>query len=90
MDYSNQKRPDEIIKITKQYPLLIDAPFGDIFEENLKKSARALNSFTHQIILMVAEDSYHSVESFIKNGVNTVHVLEKVKDEDRSIVNPRI
>ena len=86
LDYSNQKRPDESIQITKQYPLLIDAPFGDIFEDNLKKSAQALNNFTHQIILMVAEDSYRSVESFIKDGVNTVHILEKVKDEDRSTV----
>ena len=86
LDYSNQKRADESIQVTKEYPLLIDAPFGDIFEENLKKSALALNDFTHQIILMVAEDSYRSVENFIKDGVNTVHVLKKVKDEDRSIV----
>lgn len=90
LDYSNQKRSDETFHISKQYPLLIDAPFGDIFEENLKKSARELNGFTHQIILMVAEDSYHSIENFIKNGVKTVHTLEKVKDEDRSIVKPSI
>ena len=88
LDYSNKKRTKESIELTKEYPLLIDAPFGDIFDKNLEKSAIALNDFTDQIILMVAKDSYLSVESFIKSHISTVHVFNKVENKDKSIINP--
>lgn len=88
LDYSNKKRTNEIIELTKEYPLLIDAPFGDIFDKNLEKSAIALNDFTKQIILMVAKDSYLSVENFIKNHISTVHVFNKVENKDKSIIMP--
>jgi DNA sulfur modification protein DndD len=88
LDYSNKKRTNEIIELTKEYPLLIDAPFGDIFDKNLEKSAIALNDFTNQIILMVAKDSYLSVENYIKNHISTVHVFKKVENKDKSIISP--
>ena len=88
LDYSNKKRTNEIIELTKEYPLLIDAPFGDIFDKNLEKSAIALNNFANQIILMIAKDSYLSVESFIKNNISSVHVFNKVENKDKSIIRP--
>jgi len=88
LDYSNKKRTNDIIELTKEYPLLIDAPFGDIFDKNLEKSAIALNDFTNQIILMVAKDSYLSVEKFLKSHISTVHVFNKVENKDKSIIKP--
>ena len=71
LDYANDPGREGVFEVTKNYPLLIDAPFGDIFDKNLEKSAETLHLFTHQIILMLAKESYSSVQGYISPYVST-------------------
>ena len=84
LDFANEPQSGGIFETTKAYPLLIDAPFGDIFDKNLEKSAMSLHAFTHQIILMLAKDSYRDVEKYVGPYVSSVHVFEKEPNEDHS------
>ena len=86
LDFANEPQSGGIFEMTKAYPLLIDAPFGDIFDKNLEKSAMSLHAFTHQIILMLAKDSYRDVEKYVSPYVSTVHFFEKEPNEDHSII----
>lgn len=88
LDYANEHRSVDSLEISKAYPLIIDAPFGEIFDNNLVNSAKALNTFAHQIILMVAKDSYQSVAPYIRSHISTVHHLEKKKDSAFSEIQP--
>ena len=76
LDFAHEPLEDNLFETRKEYPLLIDAPFGDIFDINLENSAKHLHSFSHQIILMLAKDSYKDVEDHIAPYVNTVHLFE--------------
>lgn len=80
LDYANEHRSVESLEISKAYPLIIDAPFGEIFDNNLINSAKALHTFAHQIILMIAKEHYLSVEPYIRSNISTVHHLEKKRD----------
>lgn len=76
LDFANEPLDNSLFETKKAYPLLIDAPFGDIFDINLDNSAKQLHTFSHQIILMLAKDSYKDVERHISPYVNTVHLFE--------------
>lgn len=84
LDFANEPQSGGVFEMTKSYPLLIDAPFGDIFDKNLEKSAMSLHAFTHQIILMLAKDSFKDVEDYVAPYVSTVHLFEKEPNEDHS------
>ena len=87
LDYANEPNRDQLFEVAKEYPLLIDAPFGDIFDKNLERSAKNLHTFTNQIILMLAKESYTSVSQYIGPYVSSVHQFEKVENEDHSSIN---
>ena len=84
LDFANEPQSGGIFETTKSYPLLIDAPFGDIFDKNLERSAVSLHAFTHQIILMLAKDSYRDVEKYVSPYVSSVHEFVKEPNEDHS------
>ena len=86
LDFANAPQGNGLFETTKAYPLLIDAPFGDIFDKNLEKSAKALNTFTHQIILMLAEDSYNDVAQYVGSHVSTLHRFEKNPNANHSTI----
>lgn len=86
LDFANAPQSNGLFETTKVYPLLIDAPFGDIFDKNLEKSAKTLYSFTHQIILMLAEDSYNDVAQYIGSHVSTLHKFEKNPNANHSTI----
>lgn len=86
LDFANAPQSNGLFETTKVYPLLIDAPFGDIFDKNLEKSAKTLYSFTHQIILMLAEDSYNDVAQYIGPHVSTLHKFEKNPNANNSTI----
>lgn len=87
LDYSNERKSEDSIEITKEYPLLIDAPFGDIFEQNLMKSSRELHAFTNQIILMLSRESYLSVEDNLKDYIGNIYEFIKQDNKNFSIIN---
>lgn len=86
LDFSNAPQRSGLFETTKSYPLLIDAPFGDIFDKNLENSAKSLHSFTHQIILMLAEDSYNDVAQYIGPHVSSLHKFEKNLNANHSTI----
>ena len=86
LDFSNEEKGDGSLEIAKDYPLLIDAPFGDIFDDNLVLSSRELHSFAGQIILMLAKESYESVKEQLGQYVSTTVSFGKVDNESRSII----
>lgn len=86
LDFANAPQGDEVFDTTKEYPLLIDAPFGDIFDKNLEKSARYLHSYTHQIILMLAKDSFREVADYVGPYVSTLHRFSKETNVDHSLI----
>ena len=63
LDYSNSVKGDDGIAIKKEYPLLIDSPFGDISAGNLSRSSKELHGFAKQVILMIDEDKYKMLRS---------------------------
>lgn len=86
LDFSNEEKGDESLEVSKDYPLLIDAPFGDIFDDNLVLSSRELHTFAGQIILMLAEESFESVKGQLGRYVSTTVRFGKVDNESRSII----
>jgi len=86
LDYANSQKDDNFLGQAKCFPLLIDAPFGDIFEDNLIQSAKKLHEFSDQIILFLAQDSYDSVKKYIGSYVNTTYELHKKPNEPYSII----
>ncbi|MBU3129012.1 AAA family ATPase [Clostridium tagluense] len=87
LDYSNERKSEDSIEIAKDYPLLIDAPFGDIFDQNLMKSSRELHTFTNQIILMLSRESYQSVKDNLKDYVGNVYEFTKQENQNFSIIH---
>lgn len=86
LDFANVPQSGGLFETTKSYPLLIDAPFGDIFDKNLEKSAQTLYSFTHQIILMLAADSYKDVAKYVGPHVSSLHKFEKKPNANHSTI----
>lgn len=86
LDYANEPRRDSTFEITKDYPLLIDAPFGDIFEDNLYLSSKELHSFAGQIILMLADESYQAVKAQLERHVSRTFVLDKSGPQEGSVI----
>lgn len=79
LSYANQDRSTEAIEISKSYPLLIDSPFSNISNDNLKQAAAHLHEFAEQVILLTTKKDYSSVEDYIKPYVSTTIELTKKK-----------
>ena len=88
LDYANSKK-DPYYGLEKNFPLLIDAPFGDIFDNNLIQSAKKLHDFSDQIILFLAQDSYDSVKQYIEKYVSTKYELCKNLNEPYSKIKKK-
>ncbi len=86
LDYSNEMKAAASFEVRKVYPLLIDAPFGDIFEENLLLSSSLLHTFSEQVILMLADESYRSVEDQLSPNVSHITTLRKIPGKNESEV----
>lgn len=81
LDYSNLNKKDDGIEIQKEYPLLIDAPFGDISGENLRRSSTELHSFTGQIILMLDKDRYKTLEPNLEKYISNKYIYHKIENQ---------
>ena len=78
LDYSNTPKKENGIQVQKSYPLLIDAPFGDIASDNLTKSSNQLHSFAEQVILMIDEEKYEQLKSAFEPYISDKYYFEKV------------
>lgn len=84
LDYSNNPKSVSGIEIKKEYPLLIDAPFGDIASDNLRKSSQELHNFSHQVILMIDEDKYESLRKMFDPYMCDKYIFKKVDGKNYS------
>ena len=86
LEYSNQLKDKDSFEIKKEYPLLIDSPFGDIADKNLSKAATALHEYSNQVILMIDGDKYSDLKKYFHDYENNIYYLQKVKDANHSII----
>lgn len=86
LDYSNEPKEDDEIEVQKEYPLLIDAPFGDIAGTNRINSSRELHSFAKQVILMLDRDIFEAVRPHLGTYVSRVYEFTKVNNKNSSII----
>lgn len=81
LDYSNEDRNTDKLRVSHDYPFLIDSPFTELSGENPANVAKNLHSFANQIILMADEISYGGVKSWIAPSVCSKIELLKNKEE---------
>lgn len=83
LEYSNEDRSTDNLKVSHDYPFLIDSPFTELSDDNLKNVAKYINTFAGQVIIMADDTSYAGVEQFMKSFVNTKTQL--IKDKEKGI-----
>lgn len=81
LDYSRAKRDENSTEISRSYPFLIDSPFTELSNDNLKQSALCLHSFAEQVILMISDESLSGVEKLIRPYVGGTVTFEKKKND---------
>lgn len=69
LDYSNEDRTADKLKVSHDYPFLIDSPFTELSGKNLENVARYIHTFANQIVLMADNKSYGGVATLIESAV---------------------
>jgi DNA sulfur modification protein DndD len=83
LEYSNEDRSSDSLKVSHDYPFLIDSPFTELSDENLMNVAKYINTFAGQVLIMADDTSYSGVEQFLKPFVKTKTQL--IKDKEKGI-----
>lgn len=81
LDYSNEDRTTDKLKVSHEYPFLIDSPFTELSGGNLDNVAQYINTFANQIILMVDDKSFEGVQHLVMPTVNSITRLYKNTNE---------
>ena len=67
-------------RITKEYPLFIDAPFSELSGENLSKFAEKLPNFNKQSIVMMDPDIFKDIKVYFEDHIVKHYQLIPSKD----------
>lgn len=86
LDYSNEDRTDDRLKVSHDYPFLIDSPFTELSGDNLINVGKYINTFASQIILMADENSYGEVKTLVSPYVKSTALLQKDKEKGISYI----
>lgn len=81
LDYSNEDRTSDKLKVSHDYPFLIDSPFTELSGKNLVNVARFIHTFANQIVLMADNKSYGGVATLIESAVCSKTQLLKNETE---------
>lgn len=81
LDYSNEDRTTDKLKVSHDYPFLIDSPFTELSGQNLENVAQYIHTFANQIILMADDKSYGGVAAFVEPEVCSKTKLLKNEKE---------
>ena len=81
LDYSNEDRTTDKLKVSHDYPFLIDSPFTELSGKNLENVAQYIHTFANQIILMADDKSYGGVATFVEPEVCSKTKLLKNEKE---------
>lgn len=84
LDYSNEKRGEESMEISRDYPFLIDSPFTELSDNNLINSAKNITKFSNQIILLISNESLSGIKELIDPFISTTSYLIKRDNESSS------
>lgn len=87
LDYSNEDRTTDRLRVSHDYPFLIDSPFTELSGENPAKVAQNLHTFAKQILLMADEISYGGVKQWIEPSVCSKAELLKNMEEGITYTN---
>lgn len=87
LEYSNEDRSDDSLKVSHDYPFLIDSPFTELTDDNLINVARYIKTFASQVLIMADDVSYEGVEQYVKPYVNAKTHLIKDKEKGISYIN---
>ena len=79
--YSNEDRTTDKLKVSHDYPFLIDSPFTELSGKNLENVAQYIHTFANQIILMADDKSYGGVAAFVEPEVCSKTKLLKNENE---------
>ena len=85
LQYSNEDRSQDELKVSRDYPFLIDSPFTELSEENQTNVACNIHTFASQVLIMADEVSYGFVAPLVKPAVNTQTRL--VKDKEKGVTS---
>ena len=77
LDYSRAERSEDSTEISRSYPFLIDSPFTELSDGNLRQSAGNIYKFSEQVILMISRESLDSVKELISPYIGATVELEK-------------
>jgi hypothetical protein len=81
LDYSNEDRTTDKLKVSHDYPFLIDSPFTELSGKNLDNVAQYIHTFANQIILMADDKSYGGVQQLVAPSVKSTARLLKDSTE---------
>ena len=77
LDYSNETGTTDQLRVSHDYPFLIDSPFTELSGRNLDNVAQNIHTFANQIILMADDKSYGGVQQFVTHSVQSTTRLLK-------------
>lgn len=81
LDYSNETGTTDQLRVSHDYPFLIDSPFTELSGRNLDNVAQNIHTFANQIILMADDKSYGGVQQFVTHSVqSTTRLLKNSTD----------
>lgn len=81
LDYSNEASTTDQLRVSHDYPFLIDSPFTELSGRNLDNVAQNIHTFANQIILMADDKSYGGVQQFVAPSVqSTTRLLKNSTD----------
>ena len=81
LDYSNEAGTTDQLRVSHDYPFLIDSPFTELSGRNLDNVAKNIHTFANQIILMADDKSYGGVQQFVAPSVkSTTRLLKNSTD----------
>lgn len=86
LDYSNEDRSKDKLKVSHDYPFLIDSPFTELSGGNLEKISKNIHTFASQIILMADDKSFSGVKQNISKHICSMTYLHKDKEKGTSYV----
>lgn len=85
LQYSNEDRSQDELKVSRDYPFLIDSPFTELSGENQNKVAKNIHTFASQVLLMADEVSFGGVARLVEPSINTQTRL--VKDKEKGVTS---
>jgi len=86
-DFAMKVANDDILREQKQYPVIIDAAFGDISGDNLTGVTQQLCNFDSQLIVLVAKDQLNTFKKNIEKDV--VQEIYIIRDKQQGISEVR-